>query len=86
MPVRELRISVEIDDRRAMVHFSDSGRGIAVPERLFEPFQPGANGTGLGLYVSRAVIRGFGGDLRYEPQTSGSCFTVELQVVPTNEE
>jgi PAS domain S-box-containing protein len=86
MPVRELWISVEIDDRRAMVRFRDSGRGIPAPERLFEPFQPGANGTGLGLYVSRAVIRGFGGDLRYEPQVTGSCFTVELQVVPTNEE
>ncbi len=86
MPVRELRISVEIDDRRAMVRFRDSGRGIAASEHLFEPFQPGANGTGLGLYVSRAVIRGFGGDLRYEPQATGSCFTVELQVVPANEE
>jgi C4-dicarboxylate-specific signal transduction histidine kinase len=84
--VRDLHISVEVDDRRAMVRFRDSGPGIASPERLFEPFQPGANGTGLGLYVSRAVIRGFGGDLRYEPQASGSCFTVELQVVPTNEE
>lgn len=84
--VRELRISVEVDERRAMVRFCDSGPGIAAPNRLFEPFQSGANGTGLGLYVSRAVIRGFGGDLRHEPQTAGSCFTVELQIVPTNEE
>jgi len=86
MTVRELRISVDTDVRRVFVRFRDSGPGIAAPERLFEPFQPGANGTGLGLYVSRAVIRGFGGELRYEPQASGSCFTVELQIVPTNEE
>lgn len=85
-PVRELHISVEVDDRRAMVRFRDSGPGIAAAERLFEPFQPGANGAGLGLYISRAVIRGFGGDLRHEPQIAGSCFTVELQIVPTNEE
>ena len=86
MPVRELRISVEVDERRAMVRFRDSGPGIVSPERLFEPFQPGANGTGLGLYVSRAVVRGFGGDLRHEPEAGGSCFTVELQVVPRDEE
>jgi PAS domain S-box-containing protein len=78
---RELYISVEADDRRAIVRFCDSGPGIASPEHLFEPFQPGADGTGMGLYVSRAVVRGYGGDLRYEPQPSGSCFTVELQIV-----
>jgi C4-dicarboxylate-specific signal transduction histidine kinase len=80
-PVRELHISVEADDRRAIVRFRDFGPGIAAPQHLFEPFQPGADGTGLGLYVSRAVVRGFGGDLRFEPQVHGSCFVVELQVV-----
>lgn len=83
--VRDLRISVESDDYRAIVRFRDSGPGIASPENLFEPFQPGADGAGLGLYVSRAVIRGFGGDLRYEPQSGGSCFAVELQVVPPDD-
>jgi two-component system sensor kinase FixL len=82
---RNLRISVEADDYRAIVRFRDSGPGIASPESLFEPFQPGADGTGLGLYVSRAVIRGFGGDLRCEPQESGSCFAVELQIVPPDD-
>jgi signal transduction histidine kinase len=86
--VRELQISVEIDERRAMVRFRDSGPGIAVPERLFEAFQPGADGSGLGLFISRAVVRGYGGDLRYEPQLprsgGGSCFTVELQIVPAD--
>jgi signal transduction histidine kinase len=78
---RELHISVEADERRAMVRFHDSGPGIAFPELLFQPFQPGADGTGLGLYISRAVMRGYGGDLRYEPRSDGSCFAVELQLV-----
>jgi two-component system, LuxR family, sensor kinase FixL len=83
--IRELHISVETDDRRALVRFRDSGPGIPSPEHLFEPFQPGADGSGLGLYVSRAVVRGYGGELRYEPQTNGSCFAIELQIVPPDD-
>ena len=77
--VRELSISVSIGEQAAVVCFRDTGPGIPAPERLFEPFQPGSDGTGLGLYVSRAVVRSYGGDLRFEPQPAGSCFTVEVQ-------
>jgi two-component system sensor kinase FixL len=79
--VRELTVAVTIEEQKATVRFADTGTGIAAPERLFEPFQPGADGTGLGLYVSRAVVRSYGGELRYEPQSHGSCFAIELQVV-----
>lgn len=78
-PVRELSISVSVEDQTASIRFRDSGPGITSPEHLFEPFQPGSDGTGLGLYVSRAVVRSYGGELRYEPQSVGSCFTVEVQ-------
>jgi hypothetical protein len=33
------------------------------------------------LYVSRAVIRGYGGDLRIEPVPSGSCLGVDAPMV-----
>ena len=36
---------------------------------LFRPFQQQAQATGLGLYLSRAFMRSFRGDLRYEPRT-----------------
>jgi C4-dicarboxylate-specific signal transduction histidine kinase len=65
------------------VRFEDSGPGVAEPDRLFAPFQPGANGAGLGLYVSRAILRSYGGDLKWEPRAAGSCFTIELE--PANE-
>ncbi|MDE3195444.1 MAG: PAS domain-containing sensor histidine kinase [Acidobacteriota bacterium] len=76
---RELRISARSEGDRVVVSFEDTGPGVASPERLFAPFQPGADGTGLGLYVSRSVIRGFGGDLRYSPNGSLSRFVIELQ-------
>ena len=78
--VRELSVVASAEENRVTVRFPDSGPGVMAPERLFAPFQPGANGTGLGLYVSRAVVRSYGGDLRFEPQVSGSCFVVELQL------
>jgi two-component system sensor kinase FixL len=80
-PKRELSIEVSADHQRALIRFRDTGRGVAAPECLFEPFQPGADGAGLGLYVSRAVVRAYGGDLRYEPANTGSCFVVEVQMV-----
>jgi len=79
--VRDLTIAVAIEEQKALVSFQDSGPGVASPERLFQPFQPGSDGTGLGLYVSRAVVRSYGGDLRFEPTGNGACFTVELQAV-----
>ena len=81
---RELRISVSVQDQRACVHVEDSGPGVSAPERLFQPFQPGAEGTGLGLYVSRAVLRSYGGEIRFEPSLRGSRFLIELQVVGNN--
>jgi C4-dicarboxylate-specific signal transduction histidine kinase len=79
--VRELVIEVSVEGQRARVRIEDTGPGISAPERLFKPFQPGADGTGLGLYVSRAEVRSYGGELRFEPRERGACFTIELQVV-----
>lgn len=78
--IREFRISVGLSESTVQLRFVDSGPGIACPEKLFQPFQPGADGAGLGLYVSRALVRSYGGDLRYEPVANGSCFVVDLQV------
>ena len=78
-PVREVRISAEAERDLVVVRFRDSGPGVANPEELFRPFQSGADSAGLGLYISRAILRAHGGGLRYDAeQGPGSCFTVEL--------
>jgi C4-dicarboxylate-specific signal transduction histidine kinase len=79
--VRALDISVSQEAQNVVVRFQDSGPGVHTPERLFQPFQEGASGTGMGLYVSRVIVRSYGGDLRFEPQPAGSRFAVELQAV-----
>jgi two-component system sensor kinase FixL len=77
-PRREVRISAALESDLVVVRFSDTGPGVTHPEELFRPFQPGAHSFGLGLYISRAILRAHGGGLRYEPAASGSCFAVEL--------
>jgi signal transduction histidine kinase len=77
---RELWIEVECPPGKVVVRIRDSGPGIARTDRLFEPLQNGAQGSGMGLYLSRFLVRSYGGELRYEPKVGGgSCFAVELQ-------
>lgn len=78
---RELEIAVLLEGESVVIQFQDSGPGIESPERLFQPFQTGADGTGLGLFLSRAVVRSYGGDLQFEPNVSRSCFVIKLQKV-----
>jgi two-component system, LuxR family, sensor kinase FixL len=73
---RKLRVSASSENGRVVVRFQDTGTGVLHPEELFRPFQLSASTTGLGLYISRSIMRSFGGDLVYEPRTQGSCFAV----------
>jgi len=77
---KDLAVEAFRDGETVTVRFRDTGAGVLAPERLFQPLQPGAEETGLGLYVSRAMLRAGGGDLRYEPQPEGACFVAELAV------
>jgi len=77
--VRELSISVSSKEQKVFVRFHDSGPGIRDPESLFQPFQRAAAGSGLGLYVSRLIVRSYNGELSFERQPRGSCFVVELE-------
>lgn len=75
---RVIAVTAQEVNGMVVVRFQDSGHGVADPATLFRPFQPGAHESGLGLYVSREILRSQGGDLRYEPQQQGACFLVEL--------
>lgn len=76
--MKRLRIAVRAEKGAVTIRFEDTGTGIASPENLFRPFQRGAESSGLGLYVSRAIMRSFGGELSYEPRSEGCCFVVVL--------
>lgn len=56
-----------VDDTQASISVEDSGRGISAPiaGQLFEPFvTTKPEGMGLGLAISRSMVRAGGGELR----------------------
>ncbi|MFZ4397136.1 MAG: sensor histidine kinase, partial [Kiritimatiellia bacterium] len=88
---KRLLVRVTCADDRAQVHVCDWGPGVPAGHRarLFQQFaraddtltarQPGC---GLGLSISRRLLRDQGGDLRYETAKSGgACFVL---VLPTH--
>jgi len=75
---RELSVAARLENRRVIVEIIDNGGGVKHPELLFHPFQDDANATGLGLYLSRAFVRSFGGELRHKAVPGGACFSIEL--------
>ena len=85
-PIRA-RVAPRPNDEQMAVTISDQGPGVRPEDRdrIFERYERGAagasaEGTGLGLYVSRSLCQAMGGDLVLEPRTQagGAAFTVLL--------
>ncbi len=83
---KRMTITTTVERETVAVRFEDTGVGIADPVNLFRPFQKDAKGSGLGLYVSRALVKSFGGELIYEHRERGCCFAVVLERVSEAEE
>jgi two-component system, LuxR family, sensor kinase FixL len=75
---RRLRVATSVDSGHIFVSVIDNGPGVDHPELLFRPFQQKSQRVGLGLYLSRALMRSFRGDLRYQPSREGAVFIIEL--------
>jgi two-component system, LuxR family, sensor kinase FixL len=78
--VKQIALSASSENGRVFIRVADTGPGISSVETLFQPFQQGADATGLGLYLSRAFMRSLHGDLRHDPAAPGCCFIIELAV------
>jgi PAS domain S-box-containing protein len=78
--LKRIDISACCEDGHVCIRVTDAGPGISSVEKLFQPFQEGADVTGLGLYLSRAFMRSLRGDLRHDPTAPGCCFVIELAV------
>jgi len=84
IPVKTLGVSAASNGDQVTIEIVDNGGGVAHPEALFRPFQAGAESTGLGLYLSRAFLRSFGGEIHYRAVTGGACFAVKLNTVTSS--
>lgn len=75
---------------RVRIDVLDTGIGLSADARqhLFEPFfttKPRGAGLGLGLAISRDIVREFKGELRFhERPGGGACFSVELPAAAQN--
>jgi len=87
-PPRRLVVDSFAENGRVCVAVTDNGPGVApeIAERLFRPFATtkGRRGTGLGLYISRQLIREAAGDLGLAQASGpGARFLLWLPVAPT---
>jgi PAS domain S-box-containing protein len=84
------RVELDLEQVDGRVRFAVRDRGLGIPEseqeRIFEKFfrldpnlSRGVGGTGLGLYISRELVRRMGGRIRVESEPGrGSTFSFEL--------
>jgi len=79
----DIGVAVDESARTVRVTVADNGEGMT-PEtlaRIFNLFEStkGSRGTGLGLTVSRKILREHDGDIRAESRPgAGSTFTIEF--------
>ncbi len=89
-PQASVSIYVLQTHRHIQIRFSDKGPGIPSSQRrtLFTPFQRSTSsdkgkqpGIGLGLALSRDLLRSISGDLRLEENANGGCcFMISLPI------
>jgi len=93
-PPRRLVVDSFVTDGRVCVAVTDNGPGVApeIVDRLFRPFATtkGRRGTGLGLYISRQLVREAAGDLGLDAvalpgrgEEGGARFLLWLPTAPT---
>lgn len=79
-----LSISVEKEDRSAVIKFTDNGVGIPENQlkRIFDPFfttKPEGRGTGLGLSISYGIIENHHGAIEAKSEEGeGATFTIRI--------
>ena len=82
---RELLVRTRAGEQLLSVDVSDTGPGISadIAADLFQPFvTTKAGGMGVGLSISRRIIRSHGGDMTVRSnEAGGACFTFTLPIV-----
>jgi signal transduction histidine kinase len=84
----QVRLTARATDDHVLVEYHDNGAGTAVPAhelgRMFAR-GPSSGGTGIGLYLVRALMQRMGGEANFF-STPGEGFRAELQFAASREE
>jgi two-component system C4-dicarboxylate transport sensor histidine kinase DctB len=76
-----IELALEVEERFCSLRVTDDGPGLddEARDRLFQPFATTKpDGLGLGLVISRDIMRALGGDLTLEPSDSGAAFVMRI--------
>lgn len=82
----KLELTVEAAGDYALVHITDSGKGIPmeIQHRIFDPFfttKRAGEGSGLGLDIVKKIIQKHQGEISFESVPGRTTFTVKLPFV-----
>jgi len=80
---RTITIDVTQEEAAVVLDVTDDGPGISGNNaaRLFTPFfttRRENGGTGLGLVITKSLLKAHGGDITFFPGKSGACFRIRL--------
>jgi PAS domain S-box-containing protein len=84
----QVHVATRTDEGRVVIEVGDSGPGVPAPYRqlIFEPFfstKEIGQGTGLGLFVCRNIVRGFSGEIQVDDRPGGGAlFRVTFPPAP----
>jgi signal transduction histidine kinase len=81
-----VRLEIESKDQNAIFTLTDSGAGIPleVQEHMFEPFFTSRNvveRSGIGLYLSKSLVKQYGGTIAYNHESENTQFIVTLPLI-----
>lgn len=79
-----IEIKLKIDKNDIILQIIDNGGGIKkeLLSKIFEPYfttKHPSSGTGLGLYMSKMIIDGMGGNIKAINYDNGACFEIKLK-------
>lgn len=83
-PAGTIELHLDLSDNACRIRVADDGCGIAPEARahIYEPFyttRVSADGTGIGLYLTRTIVTdGFRGTIEFESHPGRTIFTITL--------
>ena len=79
---KNIKISIDSDDKFAYISVQDNGGGIdeSVMDKIFKPYFSTKNNksTGIGLYMSKQIVEQFNAEMTVGNSDGGACFSIKL--------